>query len=114
MKSRLPEGYGASRGDMMKQLQKMQDDMAAMQAELAEREYKGTAGGGVVEARVKGDHNVLGITIKREVIDPDDAEMLGDLVAAAVNEGIRLANEDSETEMGKITGGMNLPAGLSL
>ncbi|NLC79097.1 MAG: YbaB/EbfC family nucleoid-associated protein [Ruminococcaceae bacterium] len=112
MKSRLPEGYGASRGDMMKQLQKMQDDMAAMQAELAEREYVGSVSGGVVEAKVKGDHTVLAVTIKPEVIDPDDAEMLGDLVAAAVNEGIRKASEDSETELGKITGGMNLPMGL--
>ena len=109
MKARLPQGYGQSRGDMLKQFQKMQEDMAAMQAELAEREYKGTAGGAMVEATVKGDHTVLKVEIKPEVIDPEDAEMLGDLVAAAVNAAITAATEDSEKEMGAITGGLNIP-----
>lgn len=109
MKARLPEGYNMSRGDMMKQVQKMQDDMAALQQELAEREYKGTAGGGMVEATVKGDHTVLRVDIKPEVIDPEDAEMLGDLVAAAVNAAIKAAADESEAEMGKLTGGLNLP-----
>ena len=109
MKARLPQGYGASRGDMMKQIQKMQEDMAALQADLAEREYIGTAGGGVVEATVKGDHTVLAVNIKPEVIDPEDAEMLGDLVAAAVNDGLRRAAEESESEMGELTGGLNIP-----
>ncbi|MEG1650486.1 MAG: YbaB/EbfC family nucleoid-associated protein [Oscillospiraceae bacterium] len=109
MKARLPQGYGASRGDMMKQIQKMQDDMAATQTELAEREYKGTAGGAMVEATVKGDHTVLKVDIKPEVIDPEDAEMLGDLVAAAVNAAITAANEDSEKAMSAITGGINIP-----
>ena len=108
MKARLPEGYGRSRGDMMKQLQKMQEDMQAMQAELAEREYIGSAGGAMVSATVKGDHTVLRVDIKPEVIDPDDAEMLGDLVAAAVNDAVRLAGEDSAKEMEKITGGVDL------
>ena len=108
MKARLPEGYGRSRGDMMKQLQKMQEDMQAMQAELAEREYIGSAGGAMVSAAVKGDHTVLRVDIKPEVIDPDDAEMLGDLVAAAVNDAVRLAGEDSAKEMEKITGGVDL------
>ncbi len=109
MKSHLPDGYNQSRGDMMKQLQKMQADMAAKQAELAETEYTGSAGGAMVEARVKGDHTVLAVNIKPEVIDPDDAEMLGDLVAAAVNDAVRKAAEDYQTEIDKITGGMNLP-----
>ena len=109
MKARLPEGYNMSRGDMMKQVQKMQDDMAALQQELAEREYKGTAGGGMVEATVKGDHTVLRVDIKPEVIDPEDAEMLGDLVAAAVNAAIKAAADETEAEMGKLTGGLNLP-----
>jgi nucleoid-associated protein EbfC len=111
MKARLPEGYNRSRGDMMKQLQKMQEDMQSMQAELAEREYTGTAGGAMVSATVKGDHTVLGVEIKPEVIDPDDAEMLGDLVAAAINEAIRLATEDSEAEMSKLTGGIGALGG---
>ncbi|MEA5051753.1 MAG: YbaB/EbfC family nucleoid-associated protein [Oscillospiraceae bacterium] len=109
MKSHLPEGYNQSRGDMMKQLQKMQDDMAAKQKELEETEYTGSAGGAMVEARVNGAHSVLGVAIKPEVIDPDDAEMLGDLVAAAVNDAIAKASADYQAEMGKITGGMNLP-----
>ncbi len=109
MKSRLPQGYNQSRGDMMKQVQKMQDDMAAMQAELAERTYTAKAGGSMVEATVKGDHTLLDVKFAPEVVDPDDVEMLGDLVVAAVNEAIGLATADSEAEMGKITGGMNLP-----
>lgn len=109
MKARLPQGYSDSRGDMMKQLQKMQEDMASMQADLAERTYTAASGGGMVEATVKGDHTLVGVDIKPEVADPDDVEMLGDLVVAAVNEALRLAAEESESEMGKITGGMNLP-----
>lgn len=109
MKARLPEGYGNSRGDMMKQLQQMQENMAAMQAELAERVYTAAAGGGMVEATVKGDHTLTEIRIKPEVADPDDVEMLGDLIVAAVNEAINKAAEDSEAEMGKITGGIDLP-----
>ncbi|MDO4565878.1 MAG: YbaB/EbfC family nucleoid-associated protein [Oscillospiraceae bacterium] len=108
MKARLPEGYGRSRGDMMKSLQKMQEDMANMQAELAEREYAGSAGGGMASAVVKGDFSVLRVDFKPEVVDPDDAQLLGDLAAAAVNEAIRLAREDSAAEMDKITGGMDL------
>ena len=109
MKARLPEGYGMSRGDKMKQVQKMQEDMGAMQAELAEREYQGTAGGGMVTATVKGNHTVVRVDINPEVIDPEDAEMLGDLVAAAVNAAITAANDESESELGKLTGGINIP-----
>ena len=76
---------------------------------LSDGSAVGTVGGGVVEATVKGDHTVLAVNIKPEVIDPDDAEMLGDLVAAAVNDGIRRAAEESESEMGKLTGGLNMP-----
>ncbi len=109
MKSRLPQGYNQSRGDMMKQVQKMQEDMASMQSELAEREYTGTSGGGMVEATVKGDNTVLRVDIKPDVIDPDDAEMLGDLVAAAVNAALKAAAEESASEMEKITGGLSIP-----
>ncbi len=112
MKSRLPEGYGNSRADMMKQLQKMQDDMAATQGELAEREYTGTAGGSMVSAVVNGGNTVLRVDIKPEVCDPDDVEMLGDLVAAAVNEAIRKAAEDNEKEMSRFTGALGGLGGL--
>lgn len=108
MKSRLPQGYGNNRADMMKQVQKMQEDMAAKQAELAERVYTAKSGGGMVEATVKGDHTLVAVKFAPEVIDPDDAEMLGDLVVAAVNAAIQMAAEDSETELGGITGGMDL------
>ena len=112
MKARLPQGVGGGPGNlqsMMKQAQKMQEDMANLQADLESREYEATVGGGAVTARVDGKHTVLSLTIKPEVIDPDDAEMLADLITAAVNEAIRKAVAESEAEMGKKTGGMSMP-----
>ena len=112
MKARLPQGYGNSRADMMKQLQQMQQDMETKQAELAAKEYAGTAGGSMVTAVVTGDHTVQRVDIKPEVCDPDDVEMLGDLVAAAVNEAIRQAVEDNENEMSRVTGALGSLGGL--
>ncbi len=112
MKARLPQGVGGGPGNMqsmLRQAQKMQEDMARVQEELEATEYTATAGGGAVTAVVDGKHNVKSIEIKPEVIDPEDAEMLADLVMAAVNEAIRQAVEASEAEMSKITGGMNMP-----
>ena len=112
MKARLPQGYGSNGGSMqsmMKQAQKMQADMAAAQEELSQRTYDATVGGGMVTATVDGSHLVKSIEIKPEACDPDDTEMLADLVTAAVNEAIRKAVADSEQEMSRITGGMNLP-----
>lgn len=113
MKARLPQGYGSGGAgnmqSMMKQAQKMQEDMAAMQEELAQRTYTATAGGGMVSATVDGSHLLQAVEIKPEACDPDDTEMLADLVTAAVNEAIRKAVADSEQEMGRITGGMKLP-----
>lgn len=112
MKARLPQGYGGGAGNMqnmMKQAQKMQADMAAAQEELAARTYTATVGGGMVTATVGGDHLVQNLEIKPEACDPDDTEMLADLVTAAVNEAIRNAAKDSEETMGRITGGLNLP-----
>ena len=94
---------------LLKQAQKMQDDMAALQDDLEQREYTASAGGSMVEATVNGKHEVKSVKINPDVVDPDDVEMLEDLVAAAVNEAIRAAAAESETEMGKITGGMNIP-----
>jgi len=112
MKARLPEGYGKqSRSQMLEKLTKMQNDMQEKQAELAEKEYTATAGGGMVEAVVTGAHKVVSVTVKPEVCDPEDTEMLGDMVAAAVNAAIEAANADSEAEMGKLTGGMDLGLG---
>ena len=92
MKARMPAGFG--RPDMnalMRQAQKMQDDMKAKQAELEAAEYTGSASGEMVTVRMNGKHEILGITIKPEAVDPDDIEMLEDLVAAAVNATVKLS-----------------------
>ena len=94
---------------MIKQAQKMQEDMARVQAELDAREYTATAGGGAVTAVVDGKHMLKSLQIKPEVVDPEDVEMLADLVTAAVNEAVRQAADTAEAEMGKVTGGMNMP-----
>ena len=108
MKARVPAGYGNSRADMMKRIQEMQEQMEAKQEELKNKEYTGTAGGGMVSAVVRCDHNVVRIDIKPEVCDPEDTEMLGDLCAAAVNEAIRQAVEENDTVMSGFTDGLNL------
>ena len=87
----------------------MQEDMANLQADLDEREYKATSGGGMVEVTVDGKHNIKSLKINPEIIDPDDAEMLEDLITVAVNEAITNAAKTAEEEMGAITGGLNLP-----
>lgn len=100
---------GGNMGGMMKQVQQMQKKMAQMQEELEERELTATAGGGAVEVRVNGKKDVLGIKIDSEVVDADDVEMLEDLVLAAVNQALREADEMVNSEMSKLTGGMNIP-----
>ncbi len=94
---------------MMKQVQKMQAQMAKLQEELEEREVEASAGGEAVTVKVNGKQEVLEITIKPDVVDPEDVEMLEDLVLAAVNEALRTSQEMVSSEMGKITGGMNIP-----
>ena len=95
--------------DMIKQAQKMQADMEKTQAELQEKEYTATDGGGVVAATVDGKHTLKALSIDPEAVDPDDVEMLQDMVIAAVNEAVRAAMDDMSTSMSKITSGMNLP-----
>ena len=112
MKARLPEGMGRGPGNMqsmLRQAQKMQEDMAKLQEELDAREYTARSGGGAVTAVVDGKHRLKTLVIQPEVVDPEDTEMLADLVIAAVNEAVRQAAETSEAEMSKVTGGMNLP-----
>ncbi len=112
MKANIPKGMGGGPGNMqamLRQAQKMQEDMAQIQAELEEREYSATAGGGAVSATVNGKHTLTALTIDPEVVDPEDAEMLADLVMAAVNEAQRKAIQNAEEEMGKVTGGMGMP-----
>ncbi len=106
----MPGGMpGGNMGNMMKQVQKMQKQMAEMQKDLEEKEVEATAGGGAVKAIVNGKKELLKIVIDKEVVDPDDVEMLQDLILAAVNEAIKTAEEMMEKEMSKVTGGLNLP-----
>ncbi len=112
MKVRLPQGMGGGPNNMqsmLKQAQKMQEDMAAMQAELEAREYDVSAGGGVVKVKINGKKEVLSVNISPEVVDPDDIETLEDLIVAAVNEGIKKVEAVSSEEMQKITGSIGLP-----
>ena len=112
MKAHLPQGVGGGPGNMqamLRQAQKMQDDMAVLQQELEEKQYEAASGGGAVKATVNGRHEVTALTVRPDVIDPDDAEMLADLVMAAINEANRLAAADAEEQMGAITGGLNIP-----
>ncbi len=116
MKARLPQGYGkGAPGNMQqlaKQAQQMQEQMETVTAELEEKEYSATSGGDAVKAVVTGKLEVKEINIKPEVIDPDDAEMLGDLVTAAVNEALRAAEQEKEERMGEISGGLGALGGL--
>ena len=111
MKARLPKGYGpqGSQQQMMKKVQQMQEDMANLQEDLANREFSASAGGGMVTATVNGDKKVLSLKIDPQVVDPEDVEMLQDLILAAINEASATAEKTSEDEMAKITGGMNIP-----
>ncbi|MBU4532977.1 MAG: YbaB/EbfC family nucleoid-associated protein [Eubacteriales bacterium] len=97
---------------MMKQVQKLQADMMRMQEELGERTVEATAGGGVVKVVADGKQEIRAVVISPEAVDPEDVEMLQDLVLAATNEALRLSREMVSTEMAKITGGINMPPGL--
>lgn len=109
MKCRIPNSGGGNMNAMIKQAQKMQEDMAALQEDLENREYTATSGGGLVSVTVDGKHLIKSIKINPDAVDPDDAEMLEDLVTVAVNEAISNAIKTAETEMGAITGGLNVP-----
>ena len=112
MKARLPQGMGGgpqNMNAMLKQAQKMQEDMAVLQQELEAREYEVKAGGGMVEVKINGKKEVLSISINPEIVDPDDVETLEDIMVAAVNEAIKRVESTNETEMSKITGGFGMP-----
>ena len=109
-KRKLPGGMGGGNmGNMMKQVQKMQQDMERLQGELEEKEVEATAGGGAVKVVATGKKIIKSIKIDPEVIDEDDIEMLEDLIAAAVNSATAAVDKDSEEEMSKMTGGLNIP-----
>ena len=99
---------GMNQAAMMKQAQKMQQEMLRMQEEMENKTYSATTGGGMVTATVSGKHQVVGLEIKPEAVDPDDVEMLQDMVIAAVNEAMRTADNDAAENMSRLTGGLNL------
>ncbi len=96
-------------GNIMKQAQQMQARIARVQQELENKEIEATAGGGMVTARANGKQQLLDLKIEKDVVDPEDIEMLQDLVMAAVNEAIKKSQEMLQEEMSKVTGGMNIP-----
>ena len=103
-----PMGGGNMNMNMMKQAQKMQQEMLRMQEEMETKTFTATAGGGVVEATVNGKHELKNLVIDPEAVDPDDVEMLQDLIIAADNEAMRTAEADTAASMSKLTGGLNL------
>ena len=105
----FPGMPGGNMQQMIKQAQKMQANIAKLQEELEAREYEASAGGGMVTVKANGKKEILSLEIKPEAVDPEDVEMLQDMVMAAVNEVQRKIEEASNAEMGKLTGGLNLP-----
>ena len=99
---------GGMNMNMVKQAQKMQQDMLKMQEEMESKEYEATVGGGVVKAVVNGKHEVLSISIAPEAVDPDDVEMLQDMIVGAVNEAMRKADTEASQNLSRLTGGLNL------
>ena len=99
---------GMNQAAMMRQAQKMQQDMLRMQAEMENKTYSAAAGGGMVKAEVNGKHEVVNLEINPEAVDPDDVEMLQDMIIAAVNEAMRTADTDAANNMSRLTGGLNL------
>ena len=99
---------GMNQASMMRQAQKMQQEMLRMQEEMETKTYSATAGGGMVTATVNGRHELQSLEINPEAVDPEDVEMLQDMVIAAVNEAMRTADTDSANNMSRLTGGLNL------
>ncbi len=109
MRANIPKGMGGgpqNMNAMIRQAQKMQEDMEALQADLDEREYDISAGGGMVKLKINGKREVLSIEISPDIVDPDDVETLSDIITAAINEGIKRVDDTNAAEMAKVTGGM--------
>ena len=112
MKARLPAGMGGgpqNMNQMLKQAQKMQEEVTKTQSEIEEREFETSVGGGAVEIKMTGAKKLLSLKIKPEAVDPDDVEMLEDLVMSAFNQAIENIEKISEEEMSKVTGGVSFP-----
>ena len=105
----MPGGMGGmNQAQMMKQAQKMQQELIRMQEEQENKTYTAKAGGGMVAASVNGKHEIVSLEINPEAVDPDDVEMLQDMIIAAVNEAMRTADAEAASNMSRLTGGMNL------
>ncbi|SHI29103.1 MULTISPECIES: YbaB/EbfC family nucleoid-associated protein [Clostridium] len=111
-KGGFPGGGLGNMNNLMKQAQKLQQEMEKVQKDLEVAEFEATVGGGAVLVKVNGKKELTHIEIKPEVVDPDDVEMLQDLVLSAVNQAIKKADEETSSKMGKLTGGMGMPGGL--
>lgn len=111
MKARLPQNMGGAQNvnTMIKQAQKMQEQITTLQEDIEQREFTATAGGNAVELVMMGNKTIKSLNIKPEAVNPEDVEMLQDLIISAVNEGIRQIEEVSEKEIGEITGGVSMP-----
>ena len=113
MKARIPRNVNAggaqNMNQMIKQAQKMQDQITALQEDIEARDFSATAGGGAVEVVLTGKKTIKSLNIKPEAVDPEDVEMLQDLIISAINEAVNNIEETTENEMGKITGGVSLP-----
>ncbi|MDO4864237.1 MAG: YbaB/EbfC family nucleoid-associated protein [Ruminococcus sp.] len=112
MKARIPKNIGGgaqNMNQMIKQAQKMQDEITALQEDIEARDFTATAGGGAVEVTLSGKKTIKSLTLKPEVVDPEDIEMLQDLIISAINEAVNNIETTTETEMSKITGGVSLP-----
>lgn len=112
MKARLPKqnmGGAQNMNAMIRQAQKMQDEITTLQEDIENREFSATSGGGAVSVVVTGKKTIQSLTINKEVVDPEDVEMLQDLVISAINEAVNQVENTTETEMSKITGGVSLP-----
>lgn len=108
MKARLPEGYNMKQGDMMRKVQKMQEDVANAQKEVEEAVFEAKSGGGMVTVQMNGKKELLSVKLEKEAVDPDDVEMLEDMIVAAVNEAGKIIDTTLEEKMNAATGGLNL------
>ncbi len=109
MKARIPKEYSAGPSNMqgmLKQAQKMQEQMAEVQAELEAKEYEIKAGGGAVVVKINGKKEILSLEISPDIVDPDDIETLSDVITAGVNEAIKTVEDDASAQMAKVTGGL--------
>ena len=112
MKARLPEGMGkgpSNMNSMLRQAQKLQEDMPNLQTELETKEYEISSGGGVCKIVITGAKEIKSVELDPVIVDPDDIETLQDIIVAGVNEAIKRAEEDSQSQMQKLTGGLNIP-----